>query len=479
MPPEEFLTTNDDVLETSKDVKEIQEMTEAMTLNPSAPPGLNFVKTLDKVIPSASAIQYSTGSDVKKIIVLETVNPHRFWFSEISQHKNHVNVVQKMKEFYNQNVESFRINSIDLQNGLHVAVFRTESWHRAKVLKISSEKLIRVFFVDFGSVDEVELKNLRYMKEEFMDFPSIAQRGVLAFIQPKYPKKFWSNEAKQFFFNKLSNQTVSAKFFYLNSYDNSYYLGIKLKVDSSAQELIANQMIEKDLGARDSRFLMRGTISQNEISFDEYEKGKWFEISTAFKLQMNDSWVPIKVKSGSSKTSEIDSVAPLEKLPSFRFNPARLNQSRAPQPVQDHPQGVVSTLSSFIKHPVQRSNASQSNRGNRGGFRKTPFSSKTYVPSFTTTMPNINPQFISQIEENNTNVHQSSACLVWSSSSSSENGIKMHQIEPQSLETMVVGREILISVQVLRVNMFYELSNFYFYDTAEAFEIKNFLNGFK
>lgn len=474
----------DESFVTIKNAEKVQETTKKMTQDTVAvvPPriqqsiklaeiGLKFVKSIDKAVPSASCISHSTGSDVKKIFILEALNPHRFWFSEIAQYNNHRKVIQQMNEFYSTNIESFKINGIDLQVGLHVAVFKSESWHRAKILKFS-DPLIRVFFVDFGSVDEIELKSLRYLKEEFLNVPSIAQRGVLAFIQPKHPKNFWSNKAKNFFRDNLSNKTVSAKFFYVNSFDNSYYISIKPKANSSVtEELFADQMIEKELGALDTRFLMRGSISQNEISFDEYENGKWFELDVAFKLQNQDSWVP-KVKSGCSKTSspksKVESPAAVEEITSFRFNRARLNHQHAAQ-VQTSQQPT--TLSAFVKNPMQRANVPNDNRG----IRSQQFLSKLFMPSTVNAIvPTLNPQFQKIEESNGGDGFRSPDSITSLESPRKCKNITDRQIAPQNFETLSIGREILITI-----HKFDELCQFFFYNSEEALEIKHFLDSFK
>lgn len=43
---------------------------------------------------------------------------------------------------------------------------------------------LQVFFVDYGTVDEVDTQNIRFLKKDFVTLPAQAYRGVIDGIKP-------------------------------------------------------------------------------------------------------------------------------------------------------------------------------------------------------------------------------------------------------------------------------------------------------
>jgi len=94
-------------------------------------------------------------------------------------------------------------------------------YYRAKILSISnpascSSDLRRavLFFIDYGNIAEVSVRNLRVFPPELLELPPIAMEGVLTGIGPSLirdPKGEWIPEAKAWFTERTLDQLFTAK----------------------------------------------------------------------------------------------------------------------------------------------------------------------------------------------------------------------------------------------------------------------------
>ena len=195
----------------------------------------------------------------KELLILEAANPHRFWFTEPSNPKLQ-ELTQSMKEFYNNLSENnLRYEPEELIRDLYVAVKNNEVWHRAKVVSINSLNVVRVFYIDNGTVDDVpDISHICYLMPQYMDLPAVAQRGVLSNIQPK--GGVWSAEAVKYFSNNFTNKTLPGIIFKMNPTDSSYYVALK-----SQDKLVTMILMELNYGFIDNDFLKKDEFNPKEL----------------------------------------------------------------------------------------------------------------------------------------------------------------------------------------------------------------------
>lgn len=469
-----------------------------------------LVKTMDQIIPLPIENLCTVGRDVKKIVILEIVNPHRFWFCENEDYKNFRKLCHEMNDFYKTNNDSLAIEAKDLQNNLHVAAFDNGVWHRAKILKVyGGSKRALVFFVDFGGVNDIEVVNLKYLKEKYISLPAIAQRGILAFIQPI--QLLW-NEKEIHFFKQMvqSNENkVLAKIFYRNFVDNSYSLGLKLKIEDN---LVANLMIENKLGVYVKRFYSKNS---DELTFDEYENGKLFEISNVISLHQEDSWLPSPASKNKNIVKEKHVQQSSSKV-SFNMYKSRSHDKKEVAKKIDIDESVVNCSrdqssttfipSNHLKYP-ESTNESHSTIINRKSsvtavsqskclLKEMPqqklFNRNENQPTSAIIHKNISRQPMSSGNFQNsifTPNHQSSPRSIPQLSSHAASSVNSkycanlqtqllkqpRQIIEQNLDSIPVGKEVLIWVN----HVDFEFSRFFFYNMIEIHEIKKFLCDFK
>jgi hypothetical protein len=462
---------------------------------------LNFVKTTDKSIPKCLEIKFSPGTEIKSIVILETINPHRFWFCEISHYEDHKKLRSQMSSFYNGAIESFKINAQDMKQGLTVAVLKGKVWRRATVLKLLYGTQYRLYLMDSGAVFDVDLSNIRYLKEDFLNYPALARRGVLAYVQPTH--KYWTNDANQYFYKRVTGKKINAKF-YCVSKENSYYMSLKIQAD----ELVANEIIEKNFGKKDIYFLRRDPINMDETPFEDYENGKYADIAAAAALQATDSWIPNVKKEadkteitfktiesrGSDKktvTQQISNSSRNSKTVFNRFSNAPHQQyTHIMMPLPNYPPPLFvppPPVMQFRKSPPkfqmpqqQRSFASFVSNRNRfqhpsGNFQMFQGNQQVHQANIRKS-PKRSPRKEIQLNASKVSSNQTIIASSHGSSPEKEKVIEVvkWQIEPQKYETMAIGSSV--SISIIRV----EKSNmFYFYNYDELLELSKFMDQFK
>lgn len=243
------------------------------------------MKTVDKIVHSSIPLEEEEFIDqIISIQILDSFNPHRFWFIKCKEIIELKFLINQMRNFYIDN--DALINQEELLKGLHVAVFYSGAWRRSEILKVWPQQMARVHFVDFGTVDDVAFRHIRFLAEEFLTPPSFAHRGTLSHIQPL--NGVWSKGSESFFKENFVHQKFDAKVYQKNDEDSSYYLALKSKEENGKdQVLISNILIQGGFCDVDRGFLERGV--EGEMSFFDIEQGKHLKDPQMIE---QDSWLP-------------------------------------------------------------------------------------------------------------------------------------------------------------------------------------------
>ncbi|CAG9802171.1 unnamed protein product [Chironomus riparius] len=261
--------------------------------------------------------------------------------------------MKNMQEYYIANLDSLRINVQDLKRGLYVAALYNGIWHRGMIVK-NDERFARIFNVDFGTVVDIRHFDLCYLKQDFLKLPSIARRGVLAFVQP-LQNDMWSNEARILFEKCFRNKKIEIKILKYNSRDNSYLLEMKYENDHKIVELLTDSLIKNNIAEPDSMFLDNESVSKDSYGFQEYEEGILLDIKSPIPIVIEayeSSKTPFKV---TKKTSASSILSTLSTNSSIEFNNSAnkgINQAETPEDAREEMKVVedsYQTFSSSIK----------------------------------------------------------------------------------------------------------------------------------
>uniref|UniRef100_A0A8C5UWH2 RING finger protein 17 n=1 Tax=Microcebus murinus TaxID=30608 RepID=A0A8C5UWH2_MICMU len=118
-------------------------------------------------------------------------------------------LLKTIEEFYkSEDGENLEI-LCPVQDQACVAKFEDGVWYRAKVTGLPGHREVEVKYVDFGNTAKITLKEMRKIKDEFLNPPEKAIKCKLAYIEPCKRTTQWSKKAKEKFEEKTQDKFMT------------------------------------------------------------------------------------------------------------------------------------------------------------------------------------------------------------------------------------------------------------------------------
>ncbi|XP_058546593.1 RING finger protein 17 isoform X1 [Neofelis nebulosa] len=118
-------------------------------------------------------------------------------------------LLKTIEEFYkSEDGENLEI-LCPVQDQACVAKFEDGVWYRAKVVGLPGRREVEVKYVDFGNTAKITLKEMRKIKDEFLNPPEKAIKCKLAYIEPRMRAVQWSKKAKDKFEEKTQDKFMT------------------------------------------------------------------------------------------------------------------------------------------------------------------------------------------------------------------------------------------------------------------------------
>ncbi|KAK2497249.1 hypothetical protein MC885_020877 [Smutsia gigantea] len=118
-------------------------------------------------------------------------------------------LLKTIEEFYkSEDGENLEI-LCPVQDQACVAKFEDGVWYRAKVIGLPGHREVEVKYVDFGNTAKITLKEMRKIKDEFLNPPEKAIKCKLAYIEPCIRTVQWSKKAKEKFEEKAQDKFMT------------------------------------------------------------------------------------------------------------------------------------------------------------------------------------------------------------------------------------------------------------------------------
>ncbi|XP_073750919.1 RING finger protein 17 isoform X2 [Callorhinus ursinus] len=118
-------------------------------------------------------------------------------------------LLKTIEEFYkSEDGENLEI-LCPVQGQACVAKFEDGVWYRAKVIGLPGHREVEVKYVDFGNTAKITLKEMRKIKDEFLNPPEKAIKCKLAYIEPCIRTMQWSKKAKEKFEEKTQDKFMT------------------------------------------------------------------------------------------------------------------------------------------------------------------------------------------------------------------------------------------------------------------------------
>jgi hypothetical protein len=187
----------------------------------------------------------------KKIYLSQIFSPVIFWFQIIDGDNNFdemSDLESGLQDYYKGLQEhELKISSENLTPGLIASCFYEENWYRVKIVSSDpSDETARVFFVDYGSVVQIEKLNLKYLLCKFLTYPKYAHRGRLYGIQPINNKKLFCDQIVEDFLKLVCGKELEGSVVRFDERQNVYELKLLEVFDDGIKSNVAQFLIDKE-----------------------------------------------------------------------------------------------------------------------------------------------------------------------------------------------------------------------------------------
>ncbi|XP_010632123.1 RING finger protein 17 isoform X2 [Fukomys damarensis] len=145
-------------------------------------------------------------TDVKVMICF--INSPTDFYLQLAENPDFLVLLKTIEEFYESEDDNFEI-VCPVQNQACVAKFEDGIWYRAKVIGLPGHQEVEVKYVDFGNTAKITLKEIRKIKDEFLNPPEKAVKCKLAYIEPCERTAQWSKKAKEKFEEKTQDKFMT------------------------------------------------------------------------------------------------------------------------------------------------------------------------------------------------------------------------------------------------------------------------------
>ncbi|XP_075544771.1 uncharacterized protein LOC142578924 isoform X3 [Dermacentor variabilis] len=152
-------------------------------------------------IPSPDAGVVGTTQD---IVLSFYKTPSEFWIQLTTSANILETLLKRLQEHYSS---SARRREFTLKAGMYCAAYYAEDghWYRARILQVTPDHA-KVFYVDFGNIDRVDIDCVSFLEEEFASLPAQAFCCSIKGVRSPCGPGMWTIAAVRTFRNMISRQ---------------------------------------------------------------------------------------------------------------------------------------------------------------------------------------------------------------------------------------------------------------------------------
>ncbi|XP_065078743.1 RING finger protein 17 isoform X2 [Ochlerotatus camptorhynchus] len=175
-----------------------------------------------------------------QIYVTEVHNPNRVWFHFKENAETIAELMNELDVYYSYlEGEEWRLKPSNVVVGFYCAALFLGMWHRAKIVEDLRNNKIKVFFIDYGTVSFMELKDVKFLAKCFRRTPAQSMRASLAYVKPV--GHWWTHEASWELLSLVSEKILHAYVVDVDRKDN--FMDVVLVDNTKAKDRIINQQL--------------------------------------------------------------------------------------------------------------------------------------------------------------------------------------------------------------------------------------------
>eukprot|EP00092_Neocalanus_flemingeri_P030049 GFUD01032625.1.p1 GENE.GFUD01032625.1~~GFUD01032625.1.p1 ORF type:complete len:492 (+),score=153.85 GFUD01032625.1:65-1540(+) len=123
------------------------------------------------------------------VVITQVESPSKFWFNlQMTGYFDSVkDIMARMDKFYaDERGELYKVVSIDQlrQGNVLAAKYKDQGYHRVLIIKVVDSSVLKLFFVDYGTVDSQKIKHCRFLHKQFSTLPGQAIQARLWGVRP-------------------------------------------------------------------------------------------------------------------------------------------------------------------------------------------------------------------------------------------------------------------------------------------------------
>jgi len=163
------------------------------------------------------------------------------------------------QEMQEGELEEKVVRPMEVREGLVVACLINTTWYRVMVGKVKDMMRVKVFLIDYGIVQTVDISRLRYLSKHTTSYPAQAIPVSLALPEGKdsWPKGTATRLKQIMIENQDQGGLVLAKVAKLREHHSKMVVWLMDHNNVVINEVLANDGTDRDLGDRPSRILKR------------------------------------------------------------------------------------------------------------------------------------------------------------------------------------------------------------------------------
>ncbi|XP_055595223.1 tudor domain-containing protein 5-like isoform X2 [Uranotaenia lowii] len=205
-----------------------------------------------------------------RIFITEVHNPNRMWFHLADNAEKIDELMSEIDLFYSgMDWNEWRLQPSNVMVGLYCIARYMGVWHRARVVSNLMNGKVKVFYIDYGTVADLELRDTKFMAKCFAELPAQAMRASMAYVSPLNKK--WSREAALTLLSFVYDKILYA--YVVDVSDEREFMDVVLIDTNGSKDKIINKQL----------FVKGHAIWEDDVSYKEESFTK--------KLVTDSSWM--------------------------------------------------------------------------------------------------------------------------------------------------------------------------------------------
>lgn len=154
------------------------------------------------------------------VFVTDVHSPHRLWFHLLDNAEKLDELMSEIEAFYTpMDPDQWRMKPSNVGAGSYCVANLFGIWHRAMFVSECDESVVKVFLIDYGTVANIDLKDIKYMAKCFAGLPAQALRASLALVKPI--SKNWTRDTAMSLLSMVHEKVLYAHIVNINQNDGS------------------------------------------------------------------------------------------------------------------------------------------------------------------------------------------------------------------------------------------------------------------